>query len=90
MGKKKKKNKVHSNGTGMYNQKRNEMIADHLEMYLDDIQSLFILEGKSQEEVEKADKVVRKAIKNLREGKPEKVFNEERFEEFDNDDMFEY
>ena len=83
MGKKKKKR---SGGTGMYDQKRNEQIADHLENYINDIQSLFILEGKSEKDVNDAIKVVKKAIKNLRDGKPEKVFDEERYEEFSDTD----
>ena len=82
---KKKKKKIHS-GSGMYDQKRNEQIADHLEAYVDDVLSLFILEGKSEKDIEDAAKIVRKAIKNLREGKPEKVFDEDRFEEFIEDD----
>ena len=45
MGKKKKK-KI-SSGSGMYDQERNKEIADHLEAYIDAVDSLFILEGKS-------------------------------------------
>ena len=30
----------------------------------------------------KAKKIIKKAVKNLRNGHPEKVFNEERFEDF--------
>ena len=66
---------------GMYDQERNNEIADHLEAYLDAIDNLIIIEGKNIDEIKKAKKKVRKAIKNLREGKPEKVFDEERFEE---------
>ena len=79
MGKKKKK-KI-SSGSGMYDQERNKEIADHLEAYIDAVDSLFILEGKSEEEIKKARKIVKKAIKNLREGKPEKVYDASRFEE---------
>ncbi len=66
----------------MYNQDRNNEIADHLEAYVDAISSLFIVEGKKESEVKDAIKVVRKACKNLRDGKPEKVFDLERFEEY--------
>jgi hypothetical protein len=40
------------------------------------------LEGKREKDVKKAVKEVRKAAKNLREGKPEKVFDVDRFEEY--------
>jgi UDP-2,3-diacylglucosamine pyrophosphatase LpxH len=66
----------------MYNQERNNDIADKLEAYVDSITSLFILEGKREKDVKKAVKEVRKAAKNLREGKPEKVFDVDRFEEY--------
>ena len=66
----------------MYNQDRNNEIADHLEAYVDAISSLFIIEGKKESEVKDAIEVVRKACKNLRDGKPEKVFDLERFEEY--------
>jgi hypothetical protein len=69
------------NGSGMYNQERNEEVANHLEAYLDAVDSLFILEGKSEDEIKKAKKVVKKAIKNLRAGKPEKVYDADRFED---------
>ena len=79
MGKKNKK-RIYS-GSGMYDQKRNEVIAEHLLAYVDSIENLFILEGKEESEIEDAIKVVTKACKNLIEGKPEKVFNEERYDE---------
>lgn len=81
MGKKKKKQNSFIDREGMYNQTRNNEIADHLEAYVDAVENLFILEGKKESEVEEAVKTVRKACKNLREGKPEKVFDEERFHE---------
>ena len=71
-----------SSGIGLYNQERNNEIADHLEAYVDTVLSLFIIEGKKVKEVDEAIEVVRKAIKNLRNNKPEKVFNLERFEEY--------
>ena len=85
MGKKKNKNNYNNYyGEGMYNQEKNLQIAEHLEAYLDASENLFIFEGKKEADVKDAVKVIRKAIKNLKEGKPEKVFNEERFEEFYN------
>lgn len=81
MGKKKKKNSDYIDGDGMYNQTRNNEIADHLEAYVDAVENLFILEGKKESDVKDAIKTVRKACKNLREGKPEKVFDEDRFNE---------
>ena len=84
--KKKKKNTGYTERGGMYNQKRNNEIADHLEAYVDAVQNLFILEGKKEEDVENAIKVVTKAIKNLREGRPDKVFDEDRYNDvFDED-----
>ena len=84
MGKKKKSQNRNKNycSSGMYNQERNNEIADHLEAYVDAVTTLFILEGKREEDVNAAIKTVKKACKNLREGKPEKVFDEERFEEY--------
>ena len=70
-------------GEGMYDQERNNEIADHLDAYIDAIDNLIIIEGKDTDEIKKAKKKIRKAAKNLRDGKPEKVFDEERFEEFE-------
>ena len=66
----------------MYDKARNEQLADHLENYVESITSLFILEGSDADEIKKAKKILKKAVKNLRNGHPEKVFNEERFEDF--------
>lgn len=81
MGKKKKKENGYFDGEGMYNQTRNNEIADHLEAYVDAVENLFIIEGKKESDIKDAIKVVRKACKNLREGKPEKVFDEDRYTE---------
>ena len=83
MGKKKK----YYGNDGMYDQKRNETIADHLLAYIDSVENLFILEGKDEDDIKEAIKVVRKACKHLKEGKPEKVYNVERFEEVYGDSM---
>ena len=66
----------------MYDKARNEQLADHLENYVESITSLFILEGSDADEIKKAKKIIKKAVKNLRNRHPEKVFNEERFEDF--------
>ena len=66
----------------MYDSKRNNELADNLENYVDTITSLFILDWMDVDKIKKAKKVVKKAVKNLRNGHPEKVFNEERFEDF--------
>ena len=73
----------HYDDSGIYNQERNEEIANHLEAYLVAVDNLIISEGKDVVEIKKAKKKIRKAIKNLRDGKPEKVFDEERFEEYE-------
>lgn len=57
------------------------LIADHLEEYMDNMQ-LFILEGRSQKDIDHAEKKVRKAIKNLRKGKYSKVFDYDRLAEY--------
>lgn len=89
MGKKKNKyNNYYADRDGMYNQTRNNEIADHLEAYVEAVENLFILEGKKESDVNEAIKVVRKACKNLREGKPEKVFDEDRFNELLEDGEF--
>ena len=82
MAKKKKKNSSNYDNQGMYNQERNNEIADHLEAFVDAIETLFILEGKKKDDVDDAKKTVRKACKNLRNGKPEKVFDEDRYYEY--------
>ena len=71
--------------TGIYDQERNNRIADNLESYIDAIENLLIVEGKNVERIKKSEKIVRKAIKDLRNGKPEKVFDIERFEEFESE-----
>ena len=83
MGKSKKKRNtfIDEGGSGIYDQARNNEIADHLEAYVDAVENLFILEGKKESDVKEAIKIVKKACKNLREGKPEKVFDLERYEE---------
>lgn len=78
MGKKKKKKKHYYVESS---DKFNIRVADKLEAYVDAIDSMFILEGKNEKDVQKAIKIVREAIEDLRKGKVEKVFN---MNEFDN------
>ena len=81
MGKKKKKIQERiSNMDPIYSQEVNEQIADAYESYCNVIDTFIIVEGRNKQSVEDSLKVIRKAIKNLREGKPEKVFDRERYE----------
>ena len=77
-----KKHNNHRVGDELYNEQRNNMVADTLEKYIDVINQFCILEGKNKDEVKKANKKIKKAIKNLRENKPEKVYNVERFYQY--------
>jgi len=56
-------------------------IADNLDMFVNDVATLFIFEGRSEKEVEESMKVLKKAIKHLRNGKPEKVLDMDKYEE---------
>jgi len=60
--------------------KANE-IADILENYVALFDNLFILESVTKEDAKKAKKNIKKAVKDLREGKIEKVFDMEKVEE---------
>lgn len=59
-----------------------DSIASNLEVFVDDISTLFIFEGQKEKDIEEATKVLKKAIKHLKNGKPEKVLNMEKFEEY--------
>lgn len=63
-------------------QVRYDSIASNLEVFVDDISTLFIFEGQKEKDIEEATKVLKKAIKHLKNGKPEKVLNMEKFEEY--------
>lgn len=65
-----------------YNHERDLEVAQHLEEYVDRIDSLFILDGVSEEKIKKAVKYVKKNCKYLREGHPEKVYDETRYLEY--------
>lgn len=73
-----------------YDKKECKRIANNLETYLDTINTFVIINDKPKKEVKAAMKVVRKAIKDLREGRPDKVFNHEKYMEYEgmNDDIF--
>lgn len=64
------------------NQVRYDSIASNLEVFLDDISTLFIFEGQKEKDIEESVKVLKKAIKHLKNGKPEKVLNMEKFEDY--------
>ena len=63
----------------MHDEERNNRIADQLDAYVDAVENLLIIDGVKVEDINNAKKVIRKAAKNLRKGKPEKVYDEERF-----------
>lgn len=67
---------------GNRDQARYDSIASNLEVFVDDISTLFIFEGQKEKDIEEATKVLKKAIKHLKNGKPEKVLNMEKFEEY--------
>jgi hypothetical protein len=79
MGKKKKKPK-HSYNQG-YDQKELNRIADSLEEYVDHFDTFIIRDGLDEEKYKKAIKTIRKAIKNLRAGNGDDVFDRERYSE---------
>lgn len=56
--------------------------ADNYENYLNIIETYCILKNLSPEKYEKATHKIRKMIKYLREGRGDKVYDEERYEEY--------
>lgn len=66
-----------------YSKEECKKIADQLEEYLDTVSTLVIINDKPKKKVKEARKVVKKAIKNLREGHPEKVFNYDNYMEYE-------
>lgn len=78
MGKKKKTKKYQSHD---YDQKELETIADCLEEYLYLFDTFIIREGTNEDEYKKAVKTIKKAIKNLREGNGDAVFDSDRYEQ---------
>lgn len=53
-------------------------IADNIQSYLDLVETCVIISNVSQDDYQKAMKRAKKAIKNLREGKLEKVLDPEK------------
>ena len=47
----------HHDGSGIYNQERNEKIADQLESYIDAVDNLITIEGKDVDDIKKIDGV---------------------------------
>ena len=78
----KKNNYDNYSNDPMYNQTRNEHIADCLEYFVSEMNSLFIRVGRNSDDIKKAEKTIKKACKSLRNGRPEKVFDEERFDRY--------
>ena len=57
--------------------KQAKVIADRLEEYVNTGDMLIIPTGENVSTIEESEKIVRKAIKNLREGKLHKVFSDD-------------
>ena len=86
MGKKKKKNKYYDDydEDNIYDRETALRCADKLEMFLEAVNTYIIIPdpsdgGISEKKFEKANAVIEEAIKDLREGKYQKVFNEEGY-----------
>ena len=73
--------KKHNNG---YDHELSKKIADSLEQFLYAVNTYIIIEGKKSKSIEKATETVEKAIKDLRKGKEEKVFDEAGYEKYIN------
>lgn len=83
MSKKKKKIKQRIEEMDpMFDQQVNLKVASALERYVELISSLIIVQGRSKQLIDDSKDACKKACKNLREGKPEKVFDEERYRLF--------
>ena len=55
-------------GNNSKDQARYDSIASNLEVFVDDISTLFIFEGQKEKDIEEATKVLKKAIKHLKNG----------------------
>ncbi len=77
----KKDKKKHYSDNG-YNHEDSEKIADQLSDFLHDVSMLVIIMGKKYSTIKKARKVLKEAIKDLRKGHEERVFDEEGYEEY--------
>lgn len=58
-------------------------LADELETFLDENENMIIIDGKKVKDVKEARETARKAVKRIRKGKYDKVFDMERLDEFD-------
>ena len=63
-------------------QYRYDKIAENLEIFVEDISTLFIFEGQKEKDIEEDMKVLKKAIKNLKNGKAYKVLDMEKFNDY--------
>lgn len=73
---------------GLYSKSKAEEHARMLEEFANVAENYLIYEDMEPEKKEKALKVVRKAAKNLRKGKYDKVYNRERYiEDIERSDM---
>lgn len=72
------------------NQANNEAIASDLERYLDICDKVIIYTNKTKDEIKEAKKIIKKAIKALRNGNYEKVYDLDKCDNFDDFDEDEY
>jgi len=79
MGKKNKKNKKHFDQG--YDQNELNRDADSLEEYLELFDAYIIRDGIDEKEYKKAIKTIRKAIKDMRAGNGDAVYDTERYQE---------
>lgn len=63
----------------MYDKDISKKISDNLEQYLQAVNTYIIIEGKSVKKIDKANETIKKAIKDLRKGRYEDVFDEEGY-----------
>lgn len=78
----KKKKHHHDYDDNGYDHKKSLEIADQMENFLTDASMMLIFVGKKYSKVKEAKKVIKKMIKDLREGKEDKVFDEEEYEKY--------
>lgn len=79
MSKKKKIKERIANMDPVFDHELNLKIADVLEEIVYNLDNYVIVEGRSKELVDDSLDKMRKGIKDIRNGKPEKVFDEERY-----------
>ena len=79
MKEKKKHHHLKDNG---YDHETSKKIADQMEDFLHDVSMMIIIMNKPYSKIKKAKKVIKQTIKDLREGREDKVFDEEAYEEY--------